>query len=277
MINLKIAHHKTILWIVAFLITISSAVYQRMTGPTHPQKGKVTFQGTTISYKLLASEIINNDVPIKLIVPDTSINAYLKFVRYKSEDEWSEIPFQRQADTLFANLPHQNQGPAGKKMYSIYLTKDDQTLSLTGNEPVILRYKGEVPTAILLPHILLMFIAMFFANRTGLEALDARGKPYKLMLWTIGLFFVGGFILGPLMQKYAFGDLWTGVPYGIDLTDNKTLIAMIGWLWAWYQNRGGREGRGWIVFAAVLMLAVYLIPHSVLGSEIDYTKLPQPQ
>jgi len=300
MINLKIAHHKILLWIIAFFITVSSAIYQRVTGPTHPKRGKLTFQGSNISYKLSTSEIINKDIPIKLTIPDTTINGYLKFVRYKSEDEWTEVPFQRQADKLFVNIPHQHQEPAGKKMYYIYLTKDDQTLSLTGKEPVILRYKGEVPAAILLPHIFLMFFAMLLANRTGLEALRSKGKAYKhiittsriskvlslealrskgkaykLMLWTIGFFFVGGFILGPIMQKYAFGALWTGFPFGIDLTDNKTLIAMLGWLWAWYKNRGGRDGRGWIIFAAVLMLAIYLIPHSVLGSEIDYTKLPE--
>ena len=77
------------------------------------------------------------------------------------------------------------------------------------------------------------------------------------------------------MQKYAFGAYWTGFPLGTDLTDNKTLIAMVGWGVAWFMNRKGREGRGWIVLAAVLMLAIYLIPHSVLGSELDYTKLPQ--
>jgi len=108
---------------------------------------------------------------------------------------------------------------------------------------------------------------MFLSNRAGLEALDQRGKAYKYMLWTIGFFLVGGFILGPLMQKYAFENLWTGFPFGIDLTDNKTLIVMLGWLWAWFKNRTGKEGRGWIIFAAVLMLAAYLIPHSVLGSE----------
>ena len=37
-------------------------------------------------------------------------------------------------------------------------------------------------------------------------------------------------ILGPLTQYYAFGALWTGFPFGIDLTDNKTLIALIGWI-----------------------------------------------
>jgi thiosulfate reductase cytochrome b subunit len=29
----------------------------------------------------------------------------------------------------------------------------------------------------------------------------------------------------------------------------------------------------WITFAAVLMLVIFLIPHSVLGSELDYQKI----
>lgn len=273
MINMKIAQNKILLWVFAFVVTISSAVYQRMTGPTHPQKGHVNFQEQKISFKFLRSETVNKDAFITLTVPDTAISAFVKFVRYKSHDQWTSLPFQREGDKLVAQLPHQP--PAGKLMYLVFLTKGDQKLSLTGSVPVIIRYTGEIPAIILATHVLLMFLAMFFSNRTGLEALDSRGKAYKYMLWTIGLFFVGGFILGPLMQKYAFGDLWTGVPYGIDLTDNKTLIAMLGWLWAWFKNRRGKEGRGWLIFAAVLMLAVYLIPHSVLGSELDYTKLPE--
>ena len=44
---------------------------------------------------------------------------------------------------------------------------------------------------------------------------------------------------------------------------------------ALFKNRGGRDGRGWILFAAIVMLVIYLIPHSLLGSELDYTKMPQ--
>ncbi|MBN2088900.1 hypothetical protein JW964_04780 [candidate division KSB1 bacterium] len=273
MINIKIAHHKIILWILAIIITLGSAIYQRMSGPTYPKRGKVNFQANEISFKLLRTETVYINAPVTLTVPDTTIGGYVKFRRYKSHDEWTEIRLQRQGDKLIAHLPHQP--PAGKLMYFVYLTKDDQQISLTGEEAIILRYKGGVPTFILLFHVFTIFFTMLLSNRTGLEALDANGKAFKYMLWTIGLFFVGGFILGPVMQQYAFGSFWTGIPFGIDLTDNKTLIAMLGWLWAWYKNRGGRDGRGWIIFAAVLMLAVYLIPHSVLGSEIDYTKLPE--
>lgn len=74
-------------------------------------------------------------------------------------------------------------------------------------------------------------------------------------------------ILGPLVQKYAFGAYWTGWPVGTDLTDNKTLIALIGWLAAALALRTVPRPGVWIVLAAVLMLGVFMIPHSLRGSE----------
>lgn len=273
MINLKISQYKFALWILAFIITVSSAIYQRLTGPTYPKRGRAQFGSHQVSYKLIRSQNVNTDIPVVLTVPDTSVSGYVSFKRYKSNDEWSTLPLRREQERLVAAIPHRDQAPAGKLMYYVHLTQGDQKVSLTGEEPIVLRFKGAVPAWVLLPHVLIMFLAMLFSNRAGLEALDARGTAYKYLLWTIGLFFIGGFILGPLVQKYAFGALWTGWPFGRDLTDNKTLIAMLGWLWAWYKNRSGREGRGWIIFAAFLMLAAYLIPHSLFGSEIDYSKL----
>lgn len=273
-INLKIAHHTFLLWVLALLITLGSAIYQRLTGPTYPQRGKVAIGERLIKFRLLRSESVNQDATIRLAVPDTSIGGYLRYRRYKSSDDWSITPLKREGEKLVGYLPHQP--AAGKLMYFVYLESEGQVTSLTGEQPVILRYKGVVPKMILLPHVLLMFLAMLFSNRTLFESFDAQGRAYRFMLWTIGLFFLGGIVFGPLVQKYAFGAYWTGLPFGTDLTDNKTLIAFIGWLWAWFQNRRGRDGRVWIFFAAILMLAIYLIPHSLLGSELDYTKMAAP-
>ncbi len=271
--SIHITQHKWLLWVIAFVITILAAHYQRTTGPTYPVRGEVTIGGQTISFKLLRSETTDKEAPIEIVVPDTAITGYIKYRRYKSHDPWTVTPMRREGDRLVAALP--KQPPAGKVMYYVYLKRDVQEVSLTGQEPVILRYKGSVPAAVLIPHIFFMFFAMFLSSRTALEALDAEGNAKRYMRWTIAFLFVGGFILGPLVQKYAFGALWTGIPFGWDLTDNKTLIAMVGWLYAWWRNRGEHVSRGSILFAAVLMFAVYLIPHSMFGSEIDYTKMGQ--
>lgn len=272
--DLKIAHHTFLLWLLALLITLGSAIYQRLTGPTYPQRGKIAVGESQIKFRLLRSETVNQDAAIRLAVPDTSIAGYVRYKRYKSLDDWSRVRLQREGEQLVGYLPHQP--AAGKLMYFVYLESGGTEISLTGDLPVVLRYKGAVPTAVLLPHVLLMFLAMLFSNRSLFESFDAQGRSYRFMLWTIALLFLGGIVFGPLVQKYAFGAYWTGLPFGTDLTDNKTLIAFIGWLWAWFQNRRGRDGRFWIFIAALITLAIYLIPHSLLGSELDYTKMPAP-
>ena len=90
------------------------------------------------------------------------------------------------------------------------------------------------------------------------------------MRWAFALLILGGFILGPLVQKYAFGVLWSGFPFGGDLTDNKTLVALAFWTAALLAGRKGRPARGWVLAASVVHLVIYLIPHSLLGSEYDY-------
>jgi hypothetical protein len=118
-----------------------------------------------------------------------------------------------------------------------------------------------------------MFGAMLLSTRTGMEYFNKSPNFKKLTYWTIGFLFVGGFILGPLVQYFAFDALWTGVPFGYDLTDNKTLIAMVGWLVALFMYKRSDKPVKWALFAAILLLLVYTIPHSVLGSELDYNKL----
>jgi len=80
-------------------------------------------------------------------------------------------------------------------------------------------------------------------------------------------------IFGPIVQKYAFDAYWTGVPFGFDLTDNKTLIAFIAWIVASVMVFKSKKPAYWVLGAAVVTLIVFLIPHSVLGSELDYSKM----
>ncbi len=262
---------KVLLWIIAFLITFSAAFYQRMTGPTHPLRGKTTLNGTEIAYKLERDPETTSDHEVQITVPNTEITGTLLYKRYKTDDPWTKIPMKRDEDDLAGSLP--KQPSAGKLEYKILLASQGSEISLTGEKSVIIRFKDPVPNLLLLPHIIIMFLAMLFSTRAGIEALNPKGNPRKLALWTTGLLFVGGFILGPLVQKFAFGYLWTGFPFGTDLTDNKTLIAMIGWIAALIAGRRGKPARWWVLGASILLMAIYLIPHSLLGSELDYSQL----
>ena len=51
--------------------------------------------------------------------------------------------------------------------------------------------------------------------------------------------------------------------------DNKTLIAVIFWIIAVLGNRKNPKYR-YIIIASVVLFLIYIIPHSVLGSELDY-------
>lgn len=256
-----------LLWLLAFVITFSVAFYQRMTGPTYPIRGEKKINETTVKFKLYRSHGGESDHEVKIKVENQNISGYIIYKRYKTDDSWTEVPMTRESVYLIGKLPHQP--PAGKLLYKVMIDE----ISLTDEKPVIIRFRGDVPAAILILHVFFMFTAMFVSTRTGLQALDRSRNPRKYALWTTGLLFIGGMILGPLVQYFAFGDFWTGFPFGTDLTDNKTLIALIGWIAAVIAGRGGKPARGWVLGAAILLLVVYLIPHSLLGSELDYSKL----
>ncbi|PKP33886.1 MAG: hypothetical protein CVU00_09225 [Bacteroidetes bacterium HGW-Bacteroidetes-17] len=236
-----------LLWTFSVIFMMVFVVYQRLTGPTHPSRGKVEIAGETVKYKLLRSWGNEGDAKIEVEVEDQNINGIFKFRRFKSHDEWSEVP-------------------------NIILSNDNTSVTVR-EEPVILRFTGIVPKYILYPHILLMFLAMVFSIRAGIEAYYRRDNIFKFTQYTVILFFLGGLILGPIVQKYAFDALWTGWPFGHDLTDNKTLVAFVFWVIAMFKTMKDKKHRTWVLIATAALIAVYLIPHSVLGSEIDFTQV----
>lgn len=257
-----------LLWTIAIALSLACMVYQRLTGPTHPERGTVKIEQTPVKYKLLRSHDVEIDAPISILVEDQAISGSLIYKRYNSHDEWTKMPLKRDGSKLIAAIPHQP--AAGKVVYKVELEKNGQLYPLT-KEPVIIRFKGIVPTGILLPHVLFMVLAMILSTRAGLEALAYRKQSYFYALLACCTLLLGGLILGPIVQKYAFGAFWTGWPFGTDLTDNKTALSFIVWIIALIKVKKDSANRFWPIFAAILLLAIYLIPHSMFGSELDYT------
>ena len=257
------------LWIAAFIITAATAIYQRVTGPTYPISGKINFAGEIINYKFLRTHEGNTKHTVEIEVPE-GIEGKLVWKRFKSYDQWTIVNMIRNGKKLTASFP--GQPAAGKIIYYVKLINGNQQLDLPATKNVVLRFKGPVPTFILIIHVFAMFGAMLLSTRTGLEIFNSKDSLLKLTYWTIGFLFVGGLILGPIVQKYAFDAYWTGFPFGYDLTDNKTAIALVAWVIALVGYKKSKNPKRIALIAAIVLLLVYLIPHSVLGSEIDYTK-----
>ena len=253
---------KSVYWILAVVITLVLSIYQRMTGPTYPKRVTVELNGESYKVKLPRSGVQHDEVVTLKDIP-AGAELQLHYRRYPTKDDYTTVDFTWSDGQWQAALPVQP--VAGKLQY--YLTVNGQ--KYLADEPVVIRFRNDVPAGILIPHILLMFGAMLFAVYMLLLVLTGR-EYAKWLRITVGTLFVGGFIFGPLVQHAAFGPWWTGFPYGTDLTDNKTLLSFLFFAAAlatlkWKYNK-------WLAALAVLvMIAVFTIPHSAFGSEYDYT------
>ena len=182
---------------------------------------------------------------------------------------------------LAAYLP--NQPAAAKLEYSVRLWEGNDEVTLPHGGTAVIRYRGEVPAWVLIPHIITMFFTLWIVFRAALGAVFGEIGVRRFIPSILGFLLFGGFFLGPLVQKYAFDDWWTGVPFGWDLTDNKTLVMWFAWFFALLAigrgakrdatdggSTGEKKARLAVVLAAIVTVAVYLIPHSMAGSQLDY-------
>lgn len=258
---------KTLYWTAAFIITVGSAYYQRISGPTYPESGSYN----RIEYNFERSHSTSSDQIVEIPAEKGITHAYLHWKRFKTDNEFAIIQMKNTGESFSAPLPAQP--AAGKLEYYVTVAGNFEEFKVPSDHNVVTRFKGDVPSLILIPHIILIFLAMLFSVRTGMEAFINPQELKNLTWLTLITLVLGGMIFGPLTQLYAFGELWTGVPFGYDLTDNKTLIALIGWLIAAYKVFRNHKPKFWVIAAAALMLVIFLIPHSVLGSELDYSKM----
>jgi len=268
-----------VLWVLAWVLTLGSAAWQRLSGPTHPTRARAEVGGAPVRAKLLRTQETGRELPVTVIAADTAVAGAVVWRRHPTGDPWTRTPLRREGERLVAGLP--TQPMAGKLAYRIELWRDGGAatpgagVALPAGAPVVARYKGGVSLPLLITHVVVIFSAMLWSARAGLEAL-ARGPRLRRHVAAAALLmFAGGLVLGPLVQKAAFDAYWTGWPLGRDLTDNKVAVAMLFWLVAWLRGRGGRDARGWALAASLVTLVIFIVPHSLLGSEFDYAAAQQ--
>lgn len=252
---------------IAIVITLTAAIFQRMTGPTYPKTFKIETGNDEYKFRLKRSHSIGKDFFVELKDAPEKLTGKVIYRPYPTDKEWEEVALVKDGNSLKAQLPVQP--AAGKLEYYLVLNDGTSEKIVAKDKPVIIRFKGDVPAGFMIPHILFMFLAMLFANMTGILVLfkDKRFKKYLKL--TFYFLLAGGAVLGPIIQKYAFGHYWTGFPFGFDLTDNKTLISIIFFAIAFFGNL--KKDRPWLALVAVIvLLLVYSVPHSMFGSELNY-------
>ena len=264
-------------WSLAIALTLTAVVYQRMTGPTNPKRVSVEMGSqvldmefprsleTKVPFNSFTNDGMFSSLEVALPKEASGMDMYILWKRFPGNDSLSRIDAVCKDGVCSFEIP--SQPPAGKIAYYPVLRFNGDEYRV--GQAVTLRFKAPVSAITLIPHILLMFIAMLFSNYVGIAALLRINNASFFALVTLVALFAGGLVLGPLVQKAAFGEYWTGWPFGGDLTDTKTLFAFLIWFAAWFANRK-RNRRYLYVLASVVMLLVYTIPHSTAGSEFDY-------
>lgn len=256
--------NKTFLWTLSFLVTVFFAVFQRMTGPTYPVRGSEPYPHRFV--RSCTTGGADCEVRVKSPAP---LEGRVLWKRYKTADAPASLAMDYKDGKLSALLP--DQPPAGKLEYRVFIKDAAGERELT-KSPVVTRFKGAVPGWILIPHIALMSLFMLFSVRIFLTSAFGAPPVRHSVPATVAFLLLGGFVFGPATQYYAFGQAWTGFPFGYDLTDNKTLLMLLAWLPALWLVLKERPARLWLNIAFAVTAAVYFVPHSLFGSELDYSK-----
>ena len=148
---------KSVYWLLAIVITLVLSIYQRMTGPTYPKKVTIELNGESYPVKLPRSGVQHDEIITLKAVPEHVEGPQLHYRRYPTTNDYTTVDFAYQDSTWQASLPVQP--VAGKLQYYITVGGKDYLK----DEPIVIRFRNDVPAIILIPHILLMFGAMLFA------------------------------------------------------------------------------------------------------------------
>jgi hypothetical protein len=267
---IKVSNIRSVmLWSLALIVTLASVFLQRRTGPTHTFRSNFESDGVIWQYTIKRNPECGT--PLRVSIPGPAdAHAVLIWREYPTNRPWKSRPMLFLENRYEEGIP--SQPPAGKVEFFIRLDRNDgQTTLIPGqNQTIIARFKNPVPAWALIPHIILMFAGLLLSNRVALSALSFGPVSGRLVWITFIFLFSGALIFGPVVQKYAFGSFWTGWPVGDDLTDNKSLIAILAWLIPVLRVLRKRDCRTGALIASIVTMSIFLIPHSLMGSEYDY-------
>lgn len=201
--------------------------------------------------------------------------------RFRGSDkvEYTSL-FSFEENWFEGHLP--NFGKGTRLEYWIRAVNTKGEMLRVPSSPATLKYKGKVSESVLVAHIAFMFAAFFFMVMSLFGAIRIlRGQEGKRSTvaaarWVLVMSLIGGWPLGFILNRQAFGTLWEGYPFGYDITDNKTQVMFVLWLASLLLVRGSFLGRGeekdrlgarpfaYVIIASFLVsLVLFILPHSI--------------
>ena len=257
---------KSFILIFALLITLSAVYYQWLTDSTTPVTTTLNTGIQKFPLEFKRTHVGSNDCPVIFRISDITVTGVLFYRKFPEQDEMKKVEMKREGDNLVAYLPKQ---PRGNEIEYYFSFEKSGTIVMDGaNAPIVVRFRGDVPDIAMIPYILLMLLSMVLSNVTGIYALF-RINTYKY--WAAATFValaVGGLVLGPVVQKYAFNELWSEVPLGLNVSNNKTLIVIFAWLVALVMIQHKRAFF-WVFLASLITFALFLFPHGLFVDQLS--------
>ncbi len=279
---------------MALILTLVLLYIARNTSRGRPEElshatDEITFEYTTVP-KAVAGDTAHIAIRVSGEVP---ADAFIAFRRAKPHHR---APLKKLDDYMIVRMLPSDTAenvyytivPAGKKgertYYYFQIRQNRQVLAewLPERGPFVLKFFGAVPSVILIGHIILMFATVFCVVMSAIRAVplmqgEGEVRDMARCMFMAAVFaFLGGYPFGWAMNWYAFGVVWEGVPFGTDATDNKTQLLFLYLVFVNLSALGsltqGRFGRDLFskqtlgrlgIGALFLMLAIYLIPHSI--------------
>ena len=266
----------------AVVVTLLVVFAARYFGPNRSYRVETAVDGVRLSHEAPRSHTGEGPAVLRLEVKGegtTPVRVVLA-TRIQGTETWTTRPPAREeaapgggkGKVLVFEVPHQP--PTTRVYYRFEARAGDGPpvmLERRPGEPMMVKFKDPVPAWVVAPHVLCMFGGFFFlvwsafllVFRSPDDPPGAAVRPARLA-WLI--MFLGGVPFGIAMNWYAFHVYWEAFPFGKDVTDNKTQVALVVWgaaaLFLAKTKGEGKASRAFAVAMALIVLAVYLIPHS---------------
>ncbi len=264
-------------YVAALALTILMLGIARRISTRHTTDYSIEAGDITLSHRTVTEDF---GVGPKINIGASSTEG-LKAVVYYSRVEggpYTADSLSRVADEFSTTLPILEKGSKWYYHVKVYQSENEIAKFPPGVDQFI-KFKGHVPAYILIPHIFCMFAIIFFGLLTVFSSISiVRGKTdirqsVRYLLWTVIFAFIGGFPLGYLVAYLAFGQGWTGIPIGLDITDNKTVILFLFWLVTFILARRGLKSErmaiskkaymSLVLASLIVTFIAFVIPHSI--------------